>query len=139
MKFLVFLSLLIGILLLIIAFYNFIVFVGFRKNNVKNVNGYLQSTKSEKNVFKGGRNGRLHKNWVNYVYSYRVDEKSYTISGGISGTKQNLNTVVKVIYQKKHPEKAYIKNLTFPMQIIYAILVFVIAMMLIIPSILYLI
>lgn len=139
MKFLVFFSLLIGILLLIIAFYNFIVFVGFRKNNVKKVNGYLQSTKSEKNVFKGGRNGRWHKNWVNYVYSYRVAGKKYTISGGVGGTKQNLNTTVKVVYQKKHPQKAYIKNLTFPMQIIYAVLVLVIALMLVIPSILYLI
>lgn len=137
MDFLFVIGLIIGIILLLFAVYNLIVFIGFRKSNIETINGYLTNTVSEKNVYKGGHNGRWHKNWVSYVYSYRVNGISYTIEGDGSGTKQGLSTVVKIIYQKKHPKRAYIKGMTIPMNIIYAIALFVIAIMLLIPSILY--
>ena len=137
--FIIALELIIGLVLLIIAFYNFAIFYGFRKENIKKVNGYLQSTESEKNVYKGGKVGHWHKNWVNFVYSYNANGKIHTISGGVSGTKQNLNTVVNVVCQKNHPERAYIKGLTMPMNIIYAIASLIVAIVSIVPSILYLI
>ena len=137
MDYLFLFSLIVGIVLLLFAICNLIVFLGFRKENIETANGYLTETISEKNVYKGGHNGRWHKNWVNYVYSYRVNGISYTIEGGGSGTKQGLSTVVKIIYQKKHPKRAYIRGMTIPMNIIYAIALFVIAIMLLIPSILY--
>ena len=137
MDYLFLFSLIVGIVLLLFAIHNLIVFIGFRKSNIENTNGYLTETIGEKNVYKGGRNGRWHKNWVNYFYSYRVNGISYIIEGGCSGTKQGLRTSVKIIYQKKHPKRAYIKGMTIPMNIIYAIALFVIASMSLIPSILY--
>ena len=137
--FIIALELVIGFVLLIVSIYNFYIFYGFRKDNIKKVNGYLQSTKSEKNVYKGGKVGRWHKNWVNFVYSYNVNGKIHTVSGGVSGTKQNLKTAVSVVYQKRHPERAYIKGLTIPMNIIYAVASLIVAIVSIVPSILYLI
>ncbi len=57
---------------------------------------------------------RKVKNWVDYVYTYTVDGKLYFIKDGVHGKNENLPKSVTVVYQKKHPKRAYIEKMTFP-------------------------
>ncbi len=111
----------ISILFLAISFYNFYIWFGFRKSNIKKTNGYLKSTNLERNVYKGRFNGRWYKHYTNYVYSYRVNNQEYNIADGTGGTKGILNYTVKIIYQKNKPQRAYIKGLTIPFCMVISI------------------
>lgn len=101
---------------------NVVILYGFRKGNTKKTNGYLNEVKHEKNVYVGRKSGRFYKHWVSYTYTYHVNEKSYSVSGGSSGKPDNIQRTVRIIYQKKKPKYAYAENHTFPNQIVYAIL-----------------
>lgn len=73
--------------------------------------GYLrnQQYSKEKWIAK-----RKVKDWVDYAYSYTVDGKLYFIEDGVHGKNENIPRTVTVIYQKKHPKRAYIEKMTFP-------------------------
>ena len=110
----------VGLLLFLLDLYFFLVSLGFRKNRCQKCKGYLMDTTQYKDFYSGGKSGRFYKRYIDYTYVYRVDGKQYFVSDGNPGTKGNLPRTVDVIYQKNHPEFAYIKNLTFPEQPIFA-------------------
>ena len=108
---------------LIDTYFAFVSF-GFRKKHCSKCKGYLTDTAKHKNVYVGRSNGRFYRHYLNYSYAYQVNGKAYYISGGIPGTKGNVNKTVDVIYQRKNPKLAYIQNLTIPLQPIVAVLLF---------------
>ena len=110
----------VGIFLFLLDLYFLLISLGFRKTLCEKCKGYLTDTMQYKDVYRGGKSGRFYKRFIEYAYVYRVDGKQYSVSGGNSGTKGNLPRTVDVIYQKNHPEFAYIKDLTFPEQPIVA-------------------
>ena len=116
MKFLGSLSLVVGTALFVVTVYLLLVSLGFRKGQCSKCKGYLTATTHHKNKYVGGKRGRFYKHYSDYVYEYRVNGQTFTISGGIPGTKSNLNHAVEVIYQKRRPQYAYIRKLTLPVQ-----------------------
>lgn len=88
-----------------IAFY----VLGFRKNNLIYVSGFLENTELKKNVFQGHPfTGKWHKYWTNYTYVYRVNERQYSIRGGIPGQRKDIPQKVPVAVQKNAPRNAII-------------------------------
>lgn len=123
MKLLGIITLLIGISIFLIDMYLLFVSIGFRKKNCCKCKGYLIDSVQYKDKYVGGKAGRFYKRYLDYTYRYKVNGKDYTVSGGVPGTKANMNSVVNIIYQKSNPKYAYIHNLTIPMQpIIVALL-----------------
>ena len=114
----------VGIALFFLDVYLVYISLGFRKNKCNKCKGYLASTSQYRNHYAGGKAGRFYKHYLEYVYVYRVNGTEYRIFGGIPGTKENMNSSVDIIYQKRNPKLAYIKKLTFPIQPIVAILLF---------------
>ena len=114
----------VGTALLFLDVYLVYISLGFRKNNCNKCKGYLASTTQYHNHYVGGKIGKFYKDYLEYVYVYRVNGTEYRISDGNPGTKGNMNSSVDIIYQKNNPKLAYIKELTFPIQPIIAILLF---------------
>ncbi len=115
--------LIVGIIIFIIDVYLFFISLNFAKKRCGKCKGFLLNTVQQKNVYVGGKSGRFYKHYLNYVYIYRVNGKEYRISGGVSGTKDNISSTADVIYQKNNPKFAYIKNLTLPIQPILALII----------------
>ena len=88
-------------------------FIGDRASKVK---GYLCRCEHLKDVYKGGAAGMWHKNWMRGVWAYRVGGKEYKISCGMPGKPDEMPGIVTVICRTAHPEQAYIKGLTLPVQ-----------------------
>ncbi len=117
-----------GILLLAVGFILFVAEVyllflslNFRKSRCSKCKGYLKTTQKRQNVY---IRRFFYKNYVEYTYEYRVNGNLYSISGGVSGVKGDLKTVVDIRYQTKNPKLAYIHQLTIPMQPIVLVLLF---------------
>ncbi len=112
----------IGITVLLFDLYLAWISWGFRKNNACKCKGYLANTLQHKNVHVGGKGGRFYKHYLDYEYVYRVYGKEYRLSGSVPGTKANLRQSVDIVYQKRKPQHAYIRDLTIPYQPITALL-----------------
>lgn len=108
--------------LLLIDVYLFYRALGYRRHLCGKCKGYLKETKQLKDVYIGLRAGRFYKRYIDYVYVYRVDGKEYFIDGGVPGTKNVLRNCVDIIYQKRKPERAYISDMTFPLESLAACL-----------------
>ena len=65
---------------------------------------------------------RLYNDGTDYAYTYTVDGELYFIEDGIHGKNESIPKTVTVIYQKKHPERAYIERMTFPTEPVFAVL-----------------
>ena len=131
--------LLLGAISFSLAFIFLMIAIGFRHSTTSKTNGYLERINRKQNVYIGGISGRWYKSWLDYTYIYRVDGKQYTVSSGTPGKPNNMKTVVAVIYQKKHPDFSYIKGITFPVQPIIAVMLFVVSSLFLIPGIILLI
>lgn len=116
-------SLIIGIAVLLTDIYLFYRALCYRRHLCGKCKGYLKETKQLKDVYIGLRAGRFYKRYIDYVYVYRVDGKEYFVDGGVPGTKNGLRNCVDIIYQKRKPERAYISDMAFPIEIVYACLI----------------
>ena len=96
--------------------------LGYRKNNTCYTVGYLNKKEHSKNVYVGLFAGRRVKDWVDFCYIYTVEGKQYAIKHGSPGKPDNLNNVVRIVYQKNNPNYSYIKDLTMPVQPVIAVL-----------------
>ena len=83
--------------------------------------GYLRNQQYFKHKWIGGLNKTKVRDWVDYVYAYTVDGVLYFVEGGTHGKNENIPKTVTVIYQKKHPKRAYIERMTFPGEPVYAV------------------
>ncbi|MBQ3490049.1 MAG: hypothetical protein IJA86_05635 [Clostridia bacterium] len=113
-------AIVIGAVIFLMDLYFLFISLRFRKTRCEKCKGYLENTIQYKNVWRGGKTGKFYKRFIDYTYVYRVNGKQYYISSGNPGEKENPARVVDVIYQKNHPEFAYIKGLTFPDQPVVA-------------------
>ena len=112
-----------------------VIAVGYKKKYCSKCKGYLTNTTQRKNVYIGGKNGRFYKHYLNFKYTYRVNGKVYEISDGVPGTKNNINSAVDIIYQKRNPKFAYIHNLTIPFEPIITFLLIPVWILLLICAI----
>ena len=131
--------LLLGAISFASAFTFLMIAIGFRRSTTSKTNGFLERTNRKQNVYIGGISGKWYKSWLDYTYVYRVDDKQYTVSGGLPGKPEKMKTAVTVIYQKKHPNFSYIQGITFPIQPIIAVMLFVVSSAFFIPGIILLI
>ena len=115
-----FLFIAVGVLLIEVYLFNRS--LGFRRHLCGKCKGYLKETKQLKDVYIGVRYARFYKRYIEYVYVYRVDGKEYFLDGGVPGTKNGLRNCVDIIYQKKKPQRAYISDMDFPIESVYACL-----------------
>lgn len=83
--------------------------------------GYLRNGRYSKYRTIGFYNKRKVNDWVDYTYTYTVYGKLYFIEDGIHGKNENVPKTVTVIYQKKHPKRAYIEKMTFPSEPLFAV------------------
>lgn len=113
--------LIIAIAVLLIDIYLFYRSLGYRRHLCGKCKGYLKDTKQLKNVYLPSAGfARFYKRYIEFVYVYRVDGKEYFVDGGAPGVKNILRNTVDIIYQKKNPKRAYIKDLSFPYEGIFA-------------------
>lgn len=115
-------SVAVGIALLFLDIRLLIIALGYRRHLCGKCKGYLKETKQLHNVYRGGKHGRFYKNYIDYAYVYRVNGKEYFITDSKSGTKNNLRYTVDIVYQKKHPNRAYIDGLYFNFEASVALL-----------------
>ena len=85
--------------------------------------GYLRNRQYSREKWIGHYNKRKVKDWVDFAYTYTVDGKLYFIEDGVHGKNENLPKSVTVIYQIKHPKRAYIDRLTFPTEPVWVVVV----------------
>ena len=81
--------------------------------------GYLRNRQYSKEKWVAKRKV---KDWVDYAYTYTVDGELYFIEDGVHGKNESIPKTVTVIYQKKHPKRAYIERMTFPTEPVFAVL-----------------
>ncbi|MBQ6183622.1 MAG: hypothetical protein IJK33_07015 [Clostridia bacterium] len=79
----------------------------------------------------------MYKHWVKCSYKYVVDGKEYQISSENAGKPDQVLQSVTVIYQKKRPKYAYIKNMTIPIQPFISFAFFVLGTAFLVCGILY--
>lgn len=103
-------SLLAGLVLTGMAGYWLLYFLPFRCDTCK---GFLNQSVHEKD--KQIRR-TVFRDYVSFSYRYRVNGESYICRGGVQGKKADLPTTVQIVFQKKHPKHAYIRNVMFPIQ-----------------------
>jgi len=105
-----------GILLFAVDIYLFIVSLEFRSSKCCKCKGYLQNQRHLKNkkVHRGRyRDPVIWKDYLEFSYVYRVENKEYTINYHKNGKYGDIPNIVTVHYSKNKPESAYIPNLTF--------------------------
>ena len=95
--------------------------------------GYLRNQQyfKEKRIAK-----QAVKDWVDYVYAYTVDGRTYFLKDGMHGKNESIPKTVTVIYQKKHPQRAYIERMTFPHEPVFAVLAGLFAVLFLVGGIL---
>ena len=108
------------LIIFLIDLYFTVVSLGYRKKYCAKCKGYLLNTQQRRDVYIGGATGRFYKHYLDYKYTYKINGKTYEISDGTPGTKKNIPYCVDIIYQKKNPKFAYIKNLTIPFEPVIA-------------------
>lgn len=123
-----------GILLLLCAVFTYIS-LGFSKKRTAEAAGFLSVCDSQTNVYKGGRAGKRYRHWVEYAYRYTVDGREYRVGGANPGQPHEMRRTATVVYQIRHPGRAYIRDLTFPMQPFAAAALFVLGTILLICGI----
>ena len=116
-----YLALVFGAVLSAVLVYLLWVSFGFCKTNCSVCKGYLKRTTQHKDHYV---RRQFYKRYIDFVYEYRVDGKTYVVSGGAPGTKSNLKDCADIVFQKKNPRRAYVHGLTFPIQPIAAALLF---------------
>ncbi|MBE6653022.1 MAG: hypothetical protein E7610_06375 [Ruminococcaceae bacterium] len=93
----------------------------YRPPHSAKCNGYLRNRRYSKEKWIGHYHKRKVKDWVDYAYTYTVDGELYFIEDGVHGKNENIPKTVTVIYQKKHPKRAYIERMTFPTEPVFAV------------------
>lgn len=86
----------------------------YRYDKTDTVRAYLKSTKHQRNVYKGGKHGEWYKHRTDFTCTYRVDGVGYELSGDAPWIPSKLPRYFTVVYQRKHPKRAYIKGYTSP-------------------------
>ena len=95
--------------------------------------GYLRNQRysKEKRIAK-----QAVKDWVDYVYAYTVDGRTYLLKDGAHGKNENIPKTVTVIYQKKRPDRAYIKGMTVPHEPVWVMAAGILAVLFLVSGIL---
>ncbi len=88
---------------------------GFSKSRVKKANAYLRSYKFSKSI--NTKRGFI-KYWTEGKYAYRVNGKYYFIDHGVACEPDKMPDAIKVTYQVRRPNLAYIH---FPAEIVGAV------------------
>ncbi len=99
--------------------------IGFRKKSVKKANAYLRSYKFSKDI--NSKRGFI-KYWTAGKYAYRVNGKYYFVHHALACKPDKMPDVIKVTYQVRHPDLAYIY---FPGEIVAAVLIGLLALLLV--------
>ena len=109
--------LLISAVILAVEVWLLYVSLHYRSKHCETCKGYLKQQKYTKNAKVGLHATRNISNLLEFEYTYRVDGQSYHINGSTGGKHGDLPISVDVVYQRKRPQRAYIKTyyLTFPM------------------------
>ena len=97
----------------------------FLRKQTKETRGFRVSCEHQRDVYKGGKSGRWHAHWVRCTFLYQVSGKEYRVSCEKPGEPCDIRKTVQVVYLKKHPKCAYIKDLSFPWQYIAAPVLFI--------------
>ena len=99
----------------------------FLTKRTEEARGFCVSCEHGRDVYKGGKSGRWHRHWVRCAFSYQVSGKEYKVFCENPGKPSDIRKTVRVVYLKRHPKFAYIKDLSFPWQYIAAPVLFVFA------------
>lgn len=103
-----------GSALLTLSVWMFSMHIGFRGSRAASTTGWLKASDHRKNVYSGGKAGRFYKHWTDCVYVYRVDGREYSVSVGAPGVPGDFSGCARIVYQKKHPQRAYVASLSQP-------------------------
>ncbi|MBQ3101045.1 MAG: DUF3592 domain-containing protein [Clostridia bacterium] len=80
---------------------------GFKKSATAETTGWIKSRSYERNVRKGKH---FYKHYTEYKYEYSVEGKIYELDGSGEFKPGKVSGKVLIVYQKKHPRLAYIKD-----------------------------
>ncbi len=106
-------------LLLTLAVRLFIISLGYRKGKTVRVNAWLDKTDYTPKINSHDRQGRYIRCSTNATYSYIVDGTRYSVEHSVDNAKPgDLPGKMKVVYQKEHPERAYLANFPVPIEAI---------------------
>ena len=109
------LFLLAGVLLFIQFVWYLIISLGYRKENTARTNAYLARTEYKPKINCHDRYGNYIRCHTRAYYTYTVDSRQYTLEKGFDNTQPgNLKRKETAVYQRKHPDRAYLKRLMPP-------------------------
>ena len=104
-----------ALLLLAQAIWALLVSLRYQKDKVIRANAYLDKTEYSPKINSHSRSGLYVRCQTKARYIYRVDGKQYSIERVFDNvTPGNLKRTEKVLYQPRHPFRAYLEKLTFP-------------------------
>ena len=102
-------------LLLIQGVWALVISLDYRKGKTAGTRARLEHTKYTSEINSHDRQGRFIRCHTEAQYAYTVDGKKYTLEQGFPNvTPGKLGSSVKVIYQKKRPNRAYLENINPP-------------------------
>lgn len=106
-----FIFILISMIIFVFEIWFIYIALNFCPKYCKICKGFLREQKHTKNQRAGGRlNSMYIKDYLEFVYAYRVDGVEYFIKNGVAGKRGDLPTIVEVVYQIRNPKRAYIKT-----------------------------
>lgn len=86
------------------------VYFHFKSKYCSKCKGFLRKEQYFKKRKVGGyHSDRYVNDWVDSLYTYKVDGKEYGVSGGAHGKKGSSPCTVDIVYQTKNPKRAYVK------------------------------
>ena len=104
-----------SLLLLVQAIWALLVSLRYRRDKVIRANAYLGKTEYHPKINSHSRSGLYVRCQTKARYIYRVEGKQYSIERVFDNvTPGNLKRTEKVLYQPRHPSRAYLEKLTFP-------------------------
>lgn len=104
-----------ALLLLVQAIWALLVSLRYRRDKVIRANAYLDKTEYRPEINSHSRSGLYVRCQTKARYIYRVEGKQYSIERVFDNvTPGNLKRTEKVLYQPRHPSRAYLEKLTFP-------------------------
>ncbi len=87
----------------------------YRKEKTSHTNAWLSKTEYEKNMSYHDKQGHYIHCYTKVWYTYTVDGTRHTIEEGVKNANPgNFSNRVKVVYQRKRSDRAYIENWTYP-------------------------